>query len=544
MYKKYTGWSVYHANRRPKWEYKRGTYQSRDVCFFRCVKNLVAKKIPQSEEFVFKHRVVFVCEGVNLSAATWSDMENKLKQTIRGREVVVVDLIPKLLSKRKMAVYKRCILCDAKIHSKEATAYCSICRNLKEANIKKAKLKQKAIEVANEKCIHDLLEEIKTLKLQAKESENTLLLFSKEKDKMLRDQVKIQAELAEKHRHLMHEREVQEQMQEQMLQQADLIHDMSTMIKISSESVGNTMLVYSEKQANLVLKIDSIDKTLALESKKIDSVLASVEDLRVNCKRAILNLSPSTTSPFGLSLGADIWYFGVYLCASAKRQAWGTAIERMGNIAFYNEAMVPSITQLLDTEIPIVTAVDLSGSGVDISLSKLSYVFPNLNFDYAGVDIVLNISSTSRKSLRKDRDLFFALFEIYKIEHDCKYFWEINRRNIWQLNADKYQEIFLLVYYFHLKKGQCQTFEMKDAASSPSTLYNLATPYVKGAYLSYIKYDFYNIDTVKLCFTTRHHGQGHELLPVHVQLHTYTHTYKYVWKEPRIGLENNSGSDQ
>ena len=41
-------------------------------------------------------------------------------------------------------------------------------------------------------------------------------------------------------------------------------------------------------------------------------------------------------------------------------------------------------------------------------------------------------------------------------------------------------------------------------------------------------------------YTSRSHEQGHDMLPIHVQLHTYTHTYKYVWQEPRIRLQNNS----
>ena len=141
--KTFTGWSVYHATNRPMWEYKRGKYELRDVYFFRCIKNVTGTS--KQGLIVYKHRVAFVCESMNLSAKLWSVMEEKLKERTMGRDVRVIDLLPKVLSKRKLAEYKRCTSCEKKITSKSMMALCPTCLQVRESNVKKAKRKERDV---------------------------------------------------------------------------------------------------------------------------------------------------------------------------------------------------------------------------------------------------------------------------------------------------------------------------------------------------------------------------------------------------------------
>ena len=512
------------------WEYKRGKYELRDVYFFRCIKNVTGTS--KQGLIVYKHRVAFVCESMNLSAKLWSVMEEKLKERTMGRDVRVIDLLPKVLSKRKLAQYKRCTSCEKKITSKSMVALCPTCIQIRDSNVKKAKRKERDLAVQKEQEMHSLIEEISALKLQLKVSEETIKSFTVEKDTLVKSHIVLQAELQAKSRDLNNETYRHEQMKEQMEEQASFILDVSNMVKASSKSVNDSLLTISKNQNDFLSAMNALHQKMQLESTKINSIFDSMERLQSKCKLALLNISPSTTSPFGVSLGRDIWYFGIYRCSTAKFQEWGTAIERQGNIGSYNEAMISSIEALLDTPIPIVPKPDLAGRGVAITLSKLHYIFPEMNFEFAGLDIVEHISSKVRKSLRKERDLFFALLQIYQIDHEYSYFGNITKQNIWHLALEEYQQIFLTVYHYHLNKGRRQTDAMKDASSS-------TTPYAKGGYYSYATYDFYELETARFCFSKHYHGQKHEVLPVHVQLHTYTHTYKYDWKEPCIGVANN-----
>jgi hypothetical protein len=556
--KLYTGWSIYHATNRPMWQFRKGKYASQDVYFFRSILDLSPKRLPRTEDIIYKHKIVFVCNSMNLPETTWTKMEKKRKAKTTGRDIVVVDLLPTvLLSKRKLAAYRLCTSCEKKITTttSEIIAYCDTCLHIKKSNAKKAKVKQKAKEVQNAKRIQLLLEEINHLKLQAKDSENKVAKLSIEKyqiakqkdvtiDELRRENVKMVAEIRKTEREIMYEMErnnLQVESMESLVENMEILKvDISNIVHTSSERVNHNILKIAESQSTFMTKINYLDSKINEEKENIHKLFESMETIAIRAKKALLGISPATTSPFGMSLARDVWYFGIHQCSSAKFQEWGTAIERQGNIGYYNENMVPSIESLLDTpDIPVVTSSDLAASGIEISLAKLSHIFDDLNFDYAALDIVVNSTSSNGKSLRKHRDLFFPLLEIYQIDVGDKRFANITRQNILSVSVDVYQQLFLEVYHYHLKKGKDQTFRMKDTASHICKLH-MCMPYVKGAYVSYATYDFYSLDIVKLCFTRRHHGRGHEMHPIHVQLHTYVQTYKYEWQEPCLRLEDDT----
>ena len=559
-YKKYTGWTVYHATNRPTWQYKKGG----GAIYYRSVKNLIAREAinasttttttttttthSSARDTIFKHSIVFLLDSLNLSEAVWSEMEEQRAsyRAIRG-EIKLVDLRATVVStKRKAVVYQRCVKCDSQISG--SSAYCRPCTIAQAAGIKKIKLKEIKRQREAIRSNHELLAEIEELKRELEKTKRTV-------SKILVDQEKLELAKAREKEQFLRTVQKKEAEQEQLQATIEVMEESSYDAAERIESIFDSMCsmkeeMLSEEKKNFSAilksfqnvsnqdriyykKLLEIENSLKGRQKEFNKYTELCDTLAAKLKRSMLNISPSSSTPFGIALGNDIWYYGIYRCSSAKFQDVGTAIERQGNIATYNIALMPTINNILDCEIPIVHGSDIAGKGVSILLENLGYIFDAVpRFQFASVDIVYKESTTKHLSIRKNKDLLIPLLKVYTIEVDTpENVAMLTTKNIFQLKAEEYQQLFLKVFYFHLSKGRNQTYDSKDNNTSSSKS--------RATYFTYERYDFYELDSIKMAYTKHQHGRGHEMLPVHIQLHTYVHTYKYEWQEPRLGLENN-----
>lgn len=542
VWEKYTGWKDYPNH--PQWQYKTGTYRGDIRCFYRCVENLRLTMLSNTSggKQIYKHRVCFVCESTNIAKNLWETMKVKKMQYKRGSSSrpVLVDLLPVVMvAKRDRSTNAKryCINCELQIIDKtfyNQSGLCKGCDGRKKAKVLNFKRMEKAQQDANMKKLHDTLAALEEMKHKVQIVQDKVDLLQKEKLKKEADFKNMVTKFELLGQQALDREEEQETLLDEFREQA-----------LDREEEDETLLGEFNALRVDVLNTGKIFKTSTLKTldcmqdlqgknlemkEEIARLETEIRNLKKKVRQAIVGIAPTRTSPFGISLGVDIWYYGVYLCGTARFQEGLTNIERQGNIAFYNKNMCSSIRQLVGVNIPIL-AEKLCHEGIEISLEKFEYLYPDLNWRFAAVDIVRNESSTKRYSLRKEREEIIPLLQSYVIEHDYRYYTTYNaisqkhecigKKELNALSSEKYQRLFLEVFYFHLEKGKNQTTKDKNSNER---------------YFDYVTYEFYSIDTIKLSFTEHSHGRVYEHLPVHVQLHTYVQTYVWNWQEPRLGL--------
>ena len=415
VWEKYTGWKDYPKH--PSWQYKEAFWKGHVRCFYRCVKRLRLTTI-SDEQKGYKHLVCFVCNSSTISQQLWDSMREKNDSHIRGSDLELVDLCQQVLVAKRVRTTnpkRNCITCDLKVMDDafydQSDGLCRQCDMRKKARIAKLQKNEVAKIKATEEKLRATQEELAAMKRQLKVSNEQLELLRK-------DKLRHEADLSNSQSKLMF---VQEEAIKEELERQDEEETLARGLANLRMDVLKTSSILTNNNSKLVQSMDDFNTNVRVTMDNNAKMQSEIVYLQNKVEQAIFGIAPRLTSPFGVSLGIDIWYFGVFRCATAHFQPGLTNIERQGNIAFYNKKLVPSIRQLLDANIPIVSE-KFCHEGIPFSLAKLEYLYPALNWHFAAVDIVRKKSSKKTHSLRKERDEIIPLLSSYVVAHDYKYY--------------------------------------------------------------------------------------------------------------------------